>query len=372
MVRKQNNQIQPDLILVFVSLIIFGFIFLSSSSIEISDRLYGQPYYYLIRQIVYFAIGIMLSWIVYQVNFDTLKKLSSQMIIATLLLLVLVLIVGREINGSIRWLSIAGINIQVSELFKLSMIIYLASYIERKNELIKTELRGLVPPIIVVVTASFLMLLEPDFGATFVVATTALAMMFMAGVRVKYFIAVLLVSFAGLAGLIVASPYRFQRLISFMDPWSDPFNSGFQLSQALIALGRGELFGVGLGASIQKMFYLPEAHTDFVYSVIGEELGVLGTLGLLALFVLLVVKILFIARKAELDNRIFEAFICYGYGFWIGIQMLINIGVNLGVLPTKGLTLPFISYGGSSLIVFLLGMGLVLKVQHRNKSIGEF
>ncbi len=367
---RLNRQITTDNGQVFIytiTVMAFGLIMLSSSSLEIADRLFGQPYYYLIRQITYLLIGMTLSWVVFQINFDFLMKISTQLVVAGLLLLFVVLFVGKEVNGSTRWLSFAGINIQVSEMFKLLLILYLSSYIVRKEEKIKNEITGLLPPMIIISAASILLLLEPDFGASFVIVSTSLAMFFVAGVRIKYFAAVVMAALVALISLVVLSPYRFQRLISFLDPWSDPFNSGFQLSQALIAIGRGELTGVGLGSSIQKMFYLPEAHTDFVYSVIGEEIGLIGTVGLLAVFIYIVIQILNIGNRAEVLGRKSEAFFCYGYGFWLGIQVLINIGVNIGVLPTKGLTLPFISYGGSSLIVFMLGLALVYKVYSNNK-----
>lgn len=359
---KTKHQNDYALLVQFIALLVIGLVFLASSSIEISDRMYGQPYYFFIRQLIYLAMGFMLAFILFQTSFDTLKDMSGYLIVGGLVMLMVVLVVGKEVNGSVRWLSFSGINIQVSELFKLLLIIYLASYIERKNDILREDLQGLLAPILVVTVAMFLLLIEPDFGASFVVATTAMAMLFMAGVRLKYFAGVLLVLVTGLIALIVLSPYRFQRMVSFMNPWSDPFNSGFQLSQALIAIGRGEIFGVGLGASIQKMFYLPEAHTDFVFSVMAEEMGLVGVVALIILYVLFVAKILNIAFMAQQKNKLFESYLCYGYGFWVAIQALINIGVNLGVLPTKGLTLPFISYGGSSLIVFVMGMSLVIKV----------
>jgi cell division protein FtsW len=282
----------------------------------------------------------------------------------SLLLLVLMPGIGREVNGSTRWMSLGIINLQVSELVKLFVVVYMAGYLVRQGDEVRTSMRGFLKPMALLAVISVLLLCEPDFGATAVIVTTALAMMFVAGVRLWQFMILMLVVLAALSVLAVTSPYRMQRLTAFLDPWADPFNSGFQLTQALIAFGRGEWLGVGLGGSVQKLFYLPEAHTDFVFAVLAEELGLLGAVSVIVMFAIVVWRAFVMARLAEQCGKFFEAYLAYGLGVWIGMQAYINIGVNMGVLPTKGLTLPLMSYGGSSIMVMCVAIALLLRIDH--------
>ena len=267
-------------------------------------------------------------------------------------------------NGSTRWVRLGVINLQVSEPARLCFILYLAGYLVRRNKSLREEFTGFLRPMVVLSLACVLLLAEPDFGATVVLLATAMVMMFVAGARIRDFLVFFVTAVLALVALAVASPYRMQRITGFLDPWADPFDSGFQLTQSLIAIGRGEWFGVGLGDSVQKLFYLPEAHTDFVFAVYAEEFGLLGSLVLIALFLALLWRVFKLAMRAADAERFFEAYIAIGLGTWLGIQAFINIGVNMGMLPTKGLTLPLISYGRSSLIITMICIALLLRIHH--------
>jgi cell division protein FtsW len=268
------------------------------------------------------------------------------------------------VNGSRRWLRFAGINFQVSELARVLVLIYIASYAVRRESELRGSLAGLTKALALLAGVSLLLLVEPDFGAATVLFATGFGLLFLAGARLRYVIAMTAIAASGFAVLAVSSGYRLRRLTTFLDPWADPYNSGFQLTQSLIAIGRGQWFGVGLGDSVQKLFYLPEAHTDFLFAVLAEELGLLGVVLTLALFLALVWRSFRIARLASEAGLKFPAYLAAGFGLWVGIQAFVNIGVNMGVLPTKGLTLPLMSYGRSSLIVGLAWVGLVLRVYH--------
>jgi cell division protein FtsW len=281
-----------------------------------------------------------------------------------LLLVVLIPGVGHTVNGSTRWLRIGALNLQVSEPVRLCLMIYLAGYLVRQNKLLREQFTGFLRPMMVLSLAGALLLAEPDFGAAIVLLTTALAMLFVAGARFRDFFIFFGIASIVMAMLAITSPYRLERLTGFLDPWSDPYNSGFQLTQSLIAIGRGEWFGVGLGNGVQKLFYLPEAHTDFVFAVFAEEFGLFGSLVLIALFLALLWRIFMLAIRAANVERFFEAYLAIGIGTWLGLQAFINVGVNMGLLPTKGLTLPLISYGRSSLIVTMVSIGLLLRIHH--------
>jgi cell division protein FtsW len=281
-----------------------------------------------------------------------------------LLAVVLVPGVGYEVNGSTRWLRIGIINLQVSEPARLCLLLYLAGYLVRRNKSLREEFGGFLRPMLLLSLACGLLLAEPDFGAAIVLLATALAMLFVAGARLRDFCLFFGVTVIAMAVLAVTSPYRLQRLTGFLDPWSDPFNSGFQLTQSLIAIGRGEWFGVGLGNGVQKLFYLPEAHTDFVFAVFAEEFGLAGSVVLIGLFLALLWRIFHLAMRAARSERFFEAYFAVGIGTWLGLQAFINIGVNMGLLPTKGLPLPLVSYGRSSLIITMISIGLLLRIHH--------
>ena len=363
---KKNVQYDFDNALIFVTgaLLIIGLVMVGSASISIANGKLGQPLFYFNRQLIFAVIGLVLATLVVSVRLEVWRQLAPLLLIIGVGLLVLVLIpgIGREVNGSRRWLPLGPVNIQVAEIIKLFSIIYVADYLHRHHGQLHGSFFKVFGPLVLLGLAALLLLRQPDMGSVVVILSTVLAMMFLGGARLDVF-AALMTIFAGLfAVLIWLAPYRLQRLQTFMDPWQDPFGSGFQLTQALIAFGRGDWLGVGLGSSMQKLFYLPEAHTDFLYSILAEELGLLGALSILVLFSVFIWRALAIGRAAELAGQVFGAQIAYGIGIWIGLQACVNMGVNMGVLPTKGLTLPLMSYGGSSLLLTCLAIALLFRV----------
>ena len=351
-----------------VIIIAMGLLMVASTSIGLSNHFFHHPFRYLFHQTCFLAIGLTLALIIIRINISTWEENSSLFLFVCLGLLVIVLIpgIGRQVNGSMRWLPFGG---QVSELAKLGWIIYLASYLTRHAEEVHTQLSGFIKPLGLLAIICALLLKEPDFGAAFVIIATSLGIMFLAGVKLWQFLGLLILAGASLAGLAITSPYRLTRLTTFLNPWANQFDSGYQLTQSLIAFGRGGWLGVGLGQSIQKMFYLPEAHTDFLFSVLTEELGLIGALFIISLFILIVGRALIIGRKAYLQKKYFAAYTAYGIGLWIGLQTLINIGVCSGMLPTKGLTLPLMSYGGSSLIVNCIAISLLLRIDYEERKV---
>jgi len=292
-------------------------------------------------------------------------------LIFSLFLLVLVLVpgIGKTVNGSTRWLPLGFINLQVSELVKLFLVIYVAGYLVRHGDAVRRSLWGFLKPMMMVGIAGLLLLIEPDFGATVVIMGTVLAMTFLAGARFVQFISFVTLFVCAAMLLVVTSPYRMQRLTSFANPWADPFDSGFQLTQSLIAIGTGGWFGTGLGGSVQKLFYLPESHTDFLFAVLSEELGFIGVAVVILLFSMLFFRSLKIASQAEAAGNYFAAYMAYGIGIWLSMQAIINMGVNVGLLPTKGLTLPLMSYGGSSLVVSCMAIGLLMRIQYETRGV---
>jgi len=346
-----------------------GLVMVASASITFADREIGQPFYYAFRQAVYIGLGLLVGMMLFKLRMVDLERMGMVLLLSAFAMLLLVLVpgIGVEVNGAARWMNAGLFRLQVSEPAKLMFIIYLASYLARHGEEVRSRISGFMKPIGLLGIAAVLLLLEPDFGATVVLTATVMGMIFMAGVKLFQFSGVLGVAGLLLASLAVSSPYRMNRLTTFMDPWADPFNSGFQLTQSLIAIGRGEWFGVGLGASIQKLFYLPEAHTDFVFAVLAEELGLLGVCFIILLYAVLVWRAFLIAAQAVKAESFFAAYLAYGIGIWFGLQSFINIGVNMGLLPTKGLTLPLMSYGGSSMIVMLAAVALLLRIDYETR-----
>lgn len=359
------------LIAVAVALLVIGVIVVTSASMEVANAKHGNPFYHLTRHLVFVGMALLLAAFSFLMPIKMWDRLGWLLLAAAFALLALVILpgVGREVNGSMRWIRLGPINVQTSELAKLFMVVYLAGYLARRLGEIRTHWWGFMKPMIVLVMVVVLLLLEPDFGAVVVLMSAALGMMFLGGVRLSQFLVLICVSLTSIAGLAVSQPYRLQRLVTFMDPWAEEnvFDSGYQLTQALIAFGRGEWWGVGIGNSVQKMFYLPEAHTDFVYAILAEETGLVGAMLVIALFFLLAWRIMAIARQAEKLQQFFSAYMTYGIAFLFSAQALINIGVNTGLLPTKGLTLPLLSYGGSSLIVCCISLAMVLRVDYENK-----
>ncbi len=358
----------PLLVFSLVALLGLGLVMMTSASTAIAERLHGEPLYFLYRQGAYLLFGLLLAAAMWRVPLRYWQAAAPLLLLIGLLLLVAVLMpgVGKTVNGSSRWLPLGVINIQVSEFIKLVLVVYLASFFSRHLEKVQADWRGMLAPLLVLGIIGLLLLLEPDFGGTVVVAVITLGLLFVAGLRLGYFLLLAAMAAAALVLLAKMSPYRWERVISFLNPWTDPYGDGFQLIQSLIAFGRGEWLGVGLGDSVQKLLYLPEAHTDFVYAILAEELGLVGVLLSISLYALLAWRALVIGRRALARDDRFGGFLAYGIGLWFVFQAYVNIGVNMGVLPTKGLTLPFMSYGGSSLVVCLLAAMLLLRVSYEN------
>lgn len=362
---------QLDLVLLaaVVALMSLGLVMVTSASMPVAERLGIGTFHFAIRQSAFLGMGLVLGMLVLRVRMSVWERGSQACILLTMVLLVLVLVpgIGIEVNGSTRWINLLAFRLQVSEPAKLLALIYMAGYLVRHGDDVRNTGWGFIKPLGLLLVVAGLLLAEPDFGATVVLMITALVLLFMAGVSLWKFGGLAGVAVAAFAALAVTSPYRLNRLTAFVDPWNDPFNSGFQLTQSLIAIGRGEWFGVGLGASIQKLFYLPEAHTDFVFAVLAEELGLVGILVLLGLYALVVYRAYLIAVAAEHAGNLFAAYLAYGIGSWLGVQALINVGVNTGLLPTKGLTLPLLSYGGSSMLVTCAAIALLLRIDYETR-----
>lgn len=366
--RRQNQALHLDLpmLWIFAALLMTGLVMVASSSIVIADRELQSPFYYLVRQGAYAGLGLMglLVMLAFPLRFWVRSGYLLLALALILLLAVLLPGIGHSVNGSVRWLRFGPLSLQVSEPARLFLIMYLAGYMVRHPDTITENFKGFMKPMVFILIAAGLLLMEPDFGAATVLLGTALGMLFLGGVRLRHFLFLFALVAGTFATLALTSPYRLKRLTGFLDPWADAYASGYQLTQSLIAIGRGEWIGVGLGASVQKLHYLPEAHTDFVFAVLAEEFGLLGVVTVIALYMALMWRAFIIARAAMQCEQAFGAWLAQGIGIWFGLQAFINIGVNMGVLPTKGLTLPLISAGGSSLLVSCAAIGLLLRVAH--------
>lgn len=366
----ESRGLDRPLLLITVALLSIGVVVISTASVEVAEANFGNPFYHLIRHLLYLVIGLVVAVIAFLVPMHVWEKSGWILLGAATLLLVLVLVpgIGREVNGSMRWIRAGPFNLQASELTKLFVIIYLAGYLVRRLGEVRSQFSGFIKPMAVMALMIVLLLLEPDFGAVVVLMSAVLGMMFLGGVKLLQFLILICVSLVAVVFMAVSQPYRMQRLVTFMDPWAkeNVYDSGYQLTQALIAFGRGEWFGVGLGNSVQKLFYLPEAHTDFVFAILAEETGAMGALTVICLLAALALRILLIGRRAEKQQQFFSAYFAYGVGLLFGTQALINIGVNLGLLPTKGLTLPLLSYGGSSVIASCMAIAMVLRVHYES------
>lgn len=352
-----------------LALLTLGWLMVSSASVAVAEFWTGNPQHFAIRQGVFAVLALFAVFVVSQISMAFSQKNGHWFLLLAFILLGLVLLIGREVNGSTRWINLGLFNLQTSEIAKICLTIYMAGYLMRHLQHVRETLTGFVKPLFLMVAYGGLLISQPDFGSLVVVMAAVMGMVFLAGVQFKHFFLVLLFALAGLAFIAILEPYRLQRLTTFTDPWSHQFNSGYQLTQALIAFGRGHWVGLGLGNSVQKLFYLPEAHTDFIFSIIAEELGLIGGLFTLGLFVLFISRIFLIARKCELLGQFFSAYLCYGLGIIFATQILVNLGVNMGVLPTKGLTLPFISYGGSSLISSGIMLGLIFRADYERRKL---
>ncbi|MEM9403140.1 MAG: putative lipid II flippase FtsW [Pseudomonadota bacterium] len=359
-------QLDPVLLGIVLTLLLGGLVILTSASTSIADSTGGHPFYYLQRQLLAVAIGLAASGLCLFIPMAFWHRMGPLLLLAGLALLLVVLVpgIGYEVNGARRWVRLGFMNLQASEPARLCFILYLSGYLVRHAKDVQTRFVGFLRPMLVMTVAAVALLAEPDFGAATVLMCVAMIMLFVAGARIRDF---LLFSTAGVASFVVlalTSPYRYARLKAFIDPWDDPFNTDFQLIQSLIAIGRGEWVGVGLGNSVQKLFYLPEAHTDFVFAVFAEEFGLLGSFLVVAVFAALVWRCFNLARRASDADRVFEAYVAIGIGTWLGVQAFINLGVNMGMLPTKGLTLPLVSYGRSSIIMAMVSIAVLLRIHH--------
>ena len=349
-----------------LAIVLFGLIMMTSASISIADQYTGQPFYFLERQLIAVAIGLAGAVFVFWFKCERLERLSPWLMVGAMVLLLAVLVpgLGLRVNGGRRWLHLAGFSFQISELARLLVLAYIASYAARRQDELRESFAGLVKPLALLALIAALLLGEPDFGAATVMFAAGFGMLFLAGARLRYVAMLTLVAALAFGVLAVTSAYRLRRITGFINPWASPYGSGFQLTQSLIAIGRGKWFGVGLGNSVQKLFYLPEAHTDFLFAVLAEELGLAGVLLTIGLFVGLVWRAFHIASLAARAGLTFQRLLAAGFGLWLGMQTFINIGVNMGVLPTKGLTLPMMSYGRSSMIMTLVWVGLLLRIYH--------
>ena len=353
-----------------------GLVMVYSASIATAEgaRFAGHnAAFFLMRHSIYLAVALAAAIAVFLIPVKFWQRAAPFLFMAGVALLVLVLVpgFGREVNGARRWLDLPGFSFQPSEAVKLAAVLYAADYPVRKHAVMKSFRRGLLPMLAVMLLVSYLLLREPDFGALVVIAVIAFSILFLGGMNGRHFAALLGMLAAGFALLVVFSPYRMQRIFGFMDPWADPLGSGYQLSHALIAFGRGEWLGVGLGASVEKLFYLPEAHTDFLLAVVAEELGFIGVALVIGLFAWVVTRAFAIARQAAAHNRHFAALAAQGIGIWIGFQALINMGVNMGLLPTKGLTLPLMSYGGSGLLANFIALAILLRIDWESRQLSR-
>lgn len=366
-VAAKRSGMGPDawLLGTVAGLITIGLIAIASASVSYGAWHFDNPWHHTLRHGTYLVLALSFAAVAYRVPVEAWYKSSGLLLLLALALLLLVLVpgIGRDVNGSQRWLPLGPLTLQPSELAKFALVLYLASFLVRHEQAVRRSWQGLAKPVAVLCLVGLLLLLEPDFGATVICAGTVFGMLFLAGARLAYVVLLVASAVGALVVMVLMAPYRLQRLTAYTDPWQDPFGAGFQLIQSLIAFGRGELLGVGLGNSIQKLFYLPEAHTDFVFSIWAEETGLLGALAVLALYAALVARIFWVGRLAERQGNAFSAYICYGVALIVSGQTFINMGASSGLLPTKGLTLPFISYGGSSLVASCLMLAVVLRIE---------
>jgi cell division protein FtsW len=352
-----------------ISILALGMVMVSSASISISESIHGHPYFFMGRQALYLVLGLISGFLLLSLPTSKLQKWGIVMMGLSLILLILVLVpgIGKSVNGSRRWINLVVFNLQASEVAKVCMVVYVSGYLVRRADRVREGWVGFVLPLCLCSVFLLFLLFEPDFGASVVLLGTVMVLLFLGGAPLYQFLLLMIAAVAMLGVVAISESYRLKRLMNFIDPWADPFNEGYQLSQALIAYGRGEWFGLGLGNSVQKLSYLPEAHTDFVFSIWVEETGMFGGLLLIVLFALMVGRAFKIGHDAMALSRPFAAYMCFGFSILILAQVIINIGVNTGFLPTKGLTLPLISYGGSSLIITLASLFVIARVDVENR-----
>ncbi|GAK83844.1 cell division protein FtsW [Vibrio ponticus] len=354
-----------QLVWISLGLMLTGLVMVTSASFPISYRLTGQPFHFMFRHAVFLLLAISTAAVILQIPMKHWLKYSSVLLGIAVFLLIVVLVGGKSVNGASRWIPLGLFNLQPAEVAKLSLFIFMAGYLVRKQDEVRaTFFGGFIKPILVFGTLAVLLLFQPDLGTVIVMLVTLFGMLFIAGAKLTQFLALVVVGIGAVIALIVAEPYRMKRVTSFLDPWENPFGSGYQLTQSLMAFGRGDWFGQGLGNSIQKLAYLPEAHTDFVFAVLAEELGFIGVVLVLMLIFSLVLKAIFIGRRAFESDEFFGGYLAFGIGIWFAFQTLVNVGAAAGIVPTKGLTLPLISYGGSSLIIMSVAVSILLRIDH--------
>ncbi|SJL82130.1 Lipid II flippase FtsW [Vibrio palustris] len=354
-----------QLVWIALGLMLIGLVMVTSASFPISTRLTHQPFHFMERHAFFLFLSVCTASVVMRVPMEKWMKFSSPLLALSAFLLLVVLVAGHSVNGASRWIPLGLFNLQPAEVAKLSLFMFMSGYLVRKqDEVRETFFGGFMKPIMVFGTLAVLLLCQPDLGTVVVMLVTLFGMLFIAGAKLTQFLALMVAGILAVVGLIAAEPYRIRRVTSFMDPWEDPFGSGYQLTQSLMAFGRGEWFGQGLGNSVQKLEYLPEAHTDFVFAVLGEELGFVGVVLVLILIFSLVLKAIFIGKKAFEHDEYFGGYLAFGIGIWFAFQTLVNVGAAAGIVPTKGLTLPLISYGGSSLIVMSVAVAMLLRIDY--------
>lgn len=354
-----------QLVWISLGLMLTGLVMVTSASFPISSRLTDQPFHFMFRHAIFLVLALSTAAVILQIPTKRWAQYSTWLLFLSIFLLLVVLVAGKSVNGASRWIPLGLFNLQPAEVAKLSLFIFMSGYLVRKNEEVRSSFfGGFIKPIIVFATLASLLLLQPDLGTVVVMLVTLFGMLFIAGAKLTQFLALMVVGLLSVAMLIYIEPYRMRRVTSFLDPWEDPFGSGYQLTQSLMAFGRGEWFGQGLGNSIQKLEYLPEAHTDFVFAVLAEELGYVGVILVLMLIFSLVLKAVYIGRKAFDVNQLFGGYLAFGIGIWFAFQTLVNVGAAAGMVPTKGLTLPLISYGGSSLIMMAVAVSILLRIDH--------
>ncbi|TVP08826.1 cell division protein FtsW [Shewanella sp. MSW] len=367
---KQSQGMQlydRRLLLAVLSLIAFGFVMVMSASMPEAQSLTGNPFHFVTRHLFYLAGCVVIAAVVLQVEMQRWQQLSPLMLLLVGVMLVAVLAVGTTVNGATRWLSLGPVRIQVAEIAKFVFAVYMAGYLVRRHQEVRENAKGFYKPIAVFAVYAFLILMQPDLGTVVVLFVGTVGLLFLAGARLLDFFALTLTGVMAFVALVLLEPYRMRRVTSFLDPWQDPFGSGYQLTQSLMAYGRGDWFGQGLGNSIQKLEYLPEAHTDFIFAVIGEELGFIGIVAVLAVLLFVALRAIRLGSQCLAMDRAFEGYLAYAIGIWICFQTVVNVGASIGILPTKGLTLPFISYGGSSLWVMTAAVMMLIRIDHERR-----
>ncbi|KPD24197.1 cell division protein FtsW [Idiomarina zobellii] len=371
--KPPTSQALYDRVLLTVSLALlaFGFIMVYSASLPTADRLTGNPFHFAIRHGIYIVISLLVMLASLRIPTTLWNEHSGKLLLVGLAMLLVVLVVGHEVNGSQRWIKVGPITVQVAEMAKLFFYVYMASYLARREDEVREAIKGFIKPLALLFIAAVLLLMQPDFGTVVVLSATTVAMLFLAGAKLWQFFAVFITCVLAMILLIIVEPYRMQRFLTFLEPEKDPFGAGYQLMQSLIAFGQGQFSGAGLGNSIQKLQYLPEAHTDFIMAVVAEELGFVGVMGVIAVVLMLVWRALIIGRRCLMVDQRYGGYLAYGIGVWFSIQAFVNIGVASGALPTKGLTLPLVSYGGTSLVVSALAIGLLLRIDHERRMSGR-